>query len=266
MSLTVHCMLKNEEIFAVYAIESVINYVEQVIVFDTGSTDQTVARIKTLAAKYPNKLVFEEKGPCTAQKHTELRQEMLNRTHTEWFMILDGDELWTEQGITEAVEVTKTTIANCILAPFYLCVGDIWHYSNRGKYKYDGMSVHALARLFRVGPDISWNLGPYGQSDFVKDKFGNLIRPGNYVMLQNKYWHTSALVRSSRDHEVGLGRHKQVITYSLKIIGEGWRIREPLPQVLEVAKFPRLPWVISVVNASLLVLYGMHILKKRIWL
>ncbi len=267
MSLTVHCLVKNEEKFVGFAIKSVVDFVDKLIVFDTGSTDQTVEIIKNLTKEYPDKIIFEEKGPCDKLRHTQLRQEMLDRTKTEWFMILDGDEIWTVRAVEEAVRIMQENkTIGCILTPYYLCAGDIFHHSVRGKYVYDGVKIHALARIFRVMPEVKWNLGPYGEGDFIKDAKGNSIRSGNYVYMKNKYWHTSALVRSDKDGEVGLGRHKQVMTYSLKIFGQGLKINELIPEIFGGGKSMRLSLLRSWVNAVLHVLYGLKILKKRLWI
>ena len=60
MSITAHCLVKNEENFVGFAIKSVINFVDKVIVFDTGSTDKTVGLIKNLVKEFPEKIIFED--------------------------------------------------------------------------------------------------------------------------------------------------------------------------------------------------------------
>ncbi len=267
MSLTAHCLVKNEEKFVGFAIKSVIDFVDTIIVFDTGSTDKTVEIIQNLVKEYPEKIIFEEKGPCDKLRHTQLRQEMLDRTKTDWFMILDGDEIWTKRGMDEALKIMgESSSIGCILTPFYLCAGDIFHHSLRGKYVYENVKIHALARIFKITPEVKWNLGPYGEDDYVKDSKGNLIRAGNYVYMKNKYWHASALVRSSKDKDVNLGRHKHVMSYSLKIIGEGFKIYETTPEVFGDGGKMKLPLFNSWINAVLHVLYGLKIVKKRLWI
>lgn len=135
MRLTAHCLVKNEENFIGYAIASVIDFVDTIIVFDTGSTDKTIEIVKDLLAKHPSKIIFEEKGECDKKRHTQLRQEMIDRTRTDWFMILDGDEVWTRRAMQEAVQTIKENQdVECLLAPFYLCVGDMYHqYAKKGE-------------------------------------------------------------------------------------------------------------------------------------
>lgn len=270
-TITAHCIIKNEENFVGYAIRSVIDFVDQILVFDTGSTDKTAEIVKKLVSEYPTKIILEEKGECDKKRHTELRQEMLERTTTEWFMILDGDEVWTRRGTEEAKKLIAGRMdVECLIAPFYLCVGDVYHHSTRGKYKFfsgsDKKYIHASARLFKIKSDLRWNIGPYGEGDFIKDDVGNIIRVENSLILENKYWHTSALIRSSKDNEVSLGRHKQVMTYSLKLIGEGLNIKENLPEVFaldKTAATKRMSCLRSWYNLVLLIFYKMKLTNRR---
>lgn len=267
-TITAHCIVKNEENFVGYAIRSVVDFVDRVLVYDTGSTDKTVAIIAGLAKEYPDKISFEEKGPVDKVRHTQLRQEMLDRTTTDWFMILDGDEVWTKRGIEESLGIIKKAQQNvaCIICPYYLCVGDIYHHSIRGEYVYDGEKMHALARIFKKNVDTRWNPGPYGEGDYIRDDEGNVIRKGAYIFVKNKYWHASALVRSSKDSEVNLGRHKQVMTYSLKIIGEGFNIKETVPEVFfeqPSLATKRMLFLKSGVNLLTLLLFKCGLVQRR---
>src|SRR3990167_5692967 len=50
-SITVHCVVKNEEKWVWYALNSVIDIAQKVLIFDTGSTDKTVEIIKKIKNK-----------------------------------------------------------------------------------------------------------------------------------------------------------------------------------------------------------------------
>ena len=43
-----NCLIKNEERWVWYALQSVLPYVDKILVWDTGSTDNTVEIIKTI--------------------------------------------------------------------------------------------------------------------------------------------------------------------------------------------------------------------------
>lgn len=268
-SITAHCIVKNEERFVAYAIRSVIDSVEQVIVFDTGSTDDTVRIILDLKKEYGEKILFEEKGDCDKMRHTLLRQEMIDRTTSDWFLIVDGDEVWTKKGVDELVSLaTSEASYGCIIAPYFLCVGDIYHHSIRGKYWLSAIASkeHAMPKIFRRQPGVCWNKGGYGEGDYIIDAVGEVARPGNVIVMRNKYWHASALIRSSQDAFVALGRHKQFLTFSLKWAGQGYRITEDVPEVFVAyptkATMHRSIFE-SYMNALALLLYKCRISRKR---
>lgn len=230
-SLTAHCLIKNEENFIEYAIRSVVDSVDQVLVFDTGSEDRTVEIVKALQKEYPDKIVFEEKGLCDKKRHTQLRQEMIERTNTEWFMVLDGDEVWTKRGMREALETIKHRLEiECIMAPFYLCVGDVMHYSRRGKFEVLGVTDHVTTRFFKIVRGIHW-VGKYGE-DTLYDEFGEVFfTEKNSIFLKNRFWHLTHLQRSSQDvySSGGTRIKKQRLTYFLI----GHRIKERPPEVFD---------------------------------
>lgn len=225
MSITAHCLIRNEEVFVGYAIKSVINFVESVLVFDTGSTDRTADVVRDLQLLYPGKIIFEEKGDCDKKRHTELRQEMIERTRTEWFMILDGDEVWSERAIKEAKAAIDSGIFDGIKTRFYECVGDIYHQSRKESY--------VTGRFVKNG-DVSW-LGNFNKDDFYTKKGMEFFKEKNIYLLQNKYWHLTHLLRSSKDNNDyssgGRRIDKRILTYF--IIGR--RIEENIPEVFKDA-------------------------------
>lgn len=230
MSLTAHCVIKNEEKWISYAIRSVIDYVDTVLIFDTGSTDSTVTTVSQLQAAYPGKIIFEEKGPADKIRHTTLRQEMIERTTTDWFMILDGDEVWTKRGIEEIKQqISSPNEKICFIVPFYLCVGDVYHHSRRGQFTQQGKKIHATARLFKKIPGLHWS-GAYG-SDTVLDSRGTDFTKSSQVgFLKARFWHLTHLQRSTtaEDYSSGsLRKFKVVPTYFLV----GKKITEPIPEV-----------------------------------
>ena len=103
-TITAQCLIKNEERFVEYSIRSVIDYMDSVLIFDTGSTDRTIEIIQDLIKEYPNRIILERKGECDRIKLQHYKQEMLEKTKTDWFMILDGDEVWSKAGIEEAIQ------------------------------------------------------------------------------------------------------------------------------------------------------------------
>ena len=126
-NLTIHCVVKNEEKWIWFALRSVLDIADKVLVYDTGSSDRTVDIIKSIKSK---KIIFEGKGEVDAKGLTKLRKDQLKRTKTEWFLILDGDEIWPENTKKELVgKIIKTDESKWgIVVRACNLVGDIYHY------------------------------------------------------------------------------------------------------------------------------------------
>ena len=238
MSITAHCLIRNEENFIWYAINSVLSFVDKVIVFDTGSTDRTVKIVKEIQ-KTPlgkEKLVFEERGVIDRKAHTMLRNEMIQMTQTDWFMILDGDEVWPKDEIEaiikeiEDLEVTK----KCILSKFILSAGDIYHYSNWGQYKYAwGLRGNYTPRFIKNIKGVYW------QGEFDGDTLylgrEKLVNKDTCFVSSHYFFHFGILPRSSRDYEVTLGHGRRAVNYTLLgFLGHGRKLSKELklPEVL----------------------------------
>lgn len=115
--LTAHCMVRNEP-FVYYAVKSVYDYVDEILLYDTGSYDaHTLDDILLLIDEdKDNKIIFKEvkietdETSWTSENWVEhknanidkrgkgyVRKEMIEDTRTEFFMILDGDEVHYQQ-------------------------------------------------------------------------------------------------------------------------------------------------------------------------
>ncbi len=230
-TLTAHCLVKNEENFIRYSIKSAVDFVDQIIIFDTGSTDKTVKVIRDLVKEYPDKIIFEEKGECDPDRHTQLRQEMVERTKTDWFMILDGDEVWPRRAIIEAKEAISKGVYDYINIRFYECVGDIYHRHYKESY--------ITARFVKLG-DMRWS-GRYGTDTFYTKRGEEFLKVKNMYLSQNRFWHLTHLERSSKDNQDyssgGKRADKRALTYF--IIGR--RIKESVPEVFNGKDFSLSP-------------------------
>lgn len=110
--LTIHAVVKNEP-FIYYAIKSVYDYCDQILLYDTGSIDDTLNDIEILLKEdRDKKIIFrqlqlgfdEEKwtldnlADFIKQNHGKMsvgraRQMQIDETKTKYFMLVDGDEV-----------------------------------------------------------------------------------------------------------------------------------------------------------------------------
>jgi len=141
-----HTLVKNEERFIWFSVMSIIEHVDKVLIWDTGSTDNTVKIIQEIKRKYPNKIIFNEVGEIDIDRFTKVRQEMLNETNSDWFLMVDGDEIWWEESIRKIIDLIKKSGNNIesIVVPTYNLVGDMYHYQEKeaGRYKLAGKFGH----------------------------------------------------------------------------------------------------------------------------
>jgi glycosyltransferase involved in cell wall biosynthesis len=199
MKVTVHCMLKNEDQFVWYALKSVIDFVDKIIIFDTGSTDQTVELVRSIKS---DKIVFEERGSQTREGLAKLRQEMIDRTRTDWFFILDGDEIWTKKELLKLL-IEAEGVTEQIVALFNWskdCIGDIYHYlpENTGHYKIGNKQGSLNIRLIRKTKDLKL-AGSYPLESFTNKDGPLQNQPRNLKFVDCFYLHTTFLKRSSQD-------------------------------------------------------------------
>ncbi len=133
--LTSHTIVKNGEMFIEQVLKSLIGRVKEIKIVDTGSTDKTVDIINNFmdqnVAYHTAKISFKQVGPFKGTwkegipELTKLRNQMLSETKTEWAVIVDDDEIWSEELWNELYELLKIIPkhAKAITVPFFDFVG-----------------------------------------------------------------------------------------------------------------------------------------------
>ncbi|KKP59937.1 MAG: Glycosyl transferase family 2 [Candidatus Gottesmanbacteria bacterium GW2011_GWA1_34_13] len=232
-NLTAHMLVKNEEQWIWYAINSVINRVDQIIIYDTGSCDNTIKIIESINN---GKIKLTKAGEINSEKLIDLRNKQIEETNTDWFLILDGDEVWPEITIKELVNklLQVNSIVNAIVVPAILPLGDLYHYQpeNAGKYNILGRTGHYNIRCYRKTNKYRWK-GIYPLEAYMDDK-GNSVqqKPDELELLTNNYWHLTHLKRSRFSHN----------KFKLEI-GDFRKIQIPETFYIKRPKIIPAPWV-----------------------
>lgn len=208
-SITTHTIVRNEDQFVWYSLMSAIDQVDQMIVYDTGSTDQTVDIIKSISSP---KIIFKKFGPQTAAQITKLRQKQLDVTKSDYFMILDGDEVWWKnnlQSVKKTLQKNKSLYG--IITPTINCVGDIYHYqdSSAGHYTFAGRKGHLAVRVMKNLPGIKIRAnypleGYYLTNDKQITDYHDKLK-----FIDKPYLHLTNLKRSSGDERNVISREKK---------------------------------------------------------
>ena len=201
-SITSHTIIKNEERFIKQALLSVEKFVDEMLVWDTGSTDKTVEIIKSLNLP---KIKFKQFSKVDRAGLVRLRNEQIKMTKTPWFLILDGDEIWPEKNMEKLIkamkEAKKETIA--LVNKTRNCIGDLNHFlpGEKGKYQIGPWKGHLNIRAIRNVKGLRVE-GKYPLEAYTLNgkKIQNLVERLEFV--DTWYLHATHLKRSGWLHQL----------------------------------------------------------------
>lgn len=196
-----HTLARNEQRWIWYAIMSVIDYVDELHVWDASSTDLTAKVVQSIS--HP-KLHFKSVPPTPDETVlSATRTHMLNQTSGDWLLILDADEIWPESSIAQAVTFIQghPNDYDSIVVPTLNFLGDVYHVSppQAGQYRLAGRVGHYNLRFINLSIPGLHVANPPGQlqSYFDSDSTALQNRDANrIVFLDTPYLHATHLARS----------------------------------------------------------------------
>lgn len=202
MKIWVNTIVNNEENFIWFAIMSVVDYVDKILVWDTGSDDKTVEIIKEVIKGKGGKVEFKGVGKVDKNEFSRMRQRMLEESHCDWILILDGDEIWWEQSIKKLKKIIDETGERIdgVVVPMKVPVGDIYHFQEEaaGQYKISGRKGHLSLRAINKkieGLHVDW---PYGKESFLDKNNLPIQERKNTIFLNAPFLHATHLSRSAK--------------------------------------------------------------------
>ena len=224
MTITAHVLIKNEARFVWYSIMSVVDRVDKIIIYDTGSTDGTREIIKEIRKQKRDKVRTKFLKSITPEEFPQIRKKMLEETKTDWFLVVDGDEIWWDQSIQKVVETIKSRgeEIESIVVPTVNLVGDIFHYQEKeaGRYKFGGrMGHYNLRGVKRSIPGLS-SKNPHGTWGWV-DKDNKMIQERSkdkVGFVSAPYLHASFLQRSvTKTKDAKVPKRKKKLNYEIGV-------------------------------------------------
>ena len=218
MKITAHTLVKNEERYLWYAVMSIIDHIDEILLWDTGSTDNTIKIIQDLKKRYPSKVKVKLLGDVDIQEFTKVRQKMLEETESDWVFILDGDEVWWRDKIEETTHLMRTKPElQTIVSEYRNLIGDIFHYQDEKAsfYKIDDKTgpytVRAMSMKNIKGLNVSKPHGTQGFFDGQGKLVQELTKSKRQWVTGVSYLHFTHLIRSSN-----LESDKKVIKRNIK--------------------------------------------------
>lgn len=231
-NITAHMLVRNEERFVWFAIKSIIDHVDRIIIYDTGSSDNTVKLIESIQSE---KIVFRQFKTSSRIELVELRNKQISETSTDWILVVDGDEIYPRQTMQELIEVLRNLDNSItgIVVPFYNWCGDVFHVQpeSRGRYQFGDRVGHLNLRGVKKFPDLKV-VGEYPLEAYTHDRKKIQDVPGQLCFLSNKFFHAGDLVRSSKD--ASTIERKQVHEW-------GSKLHKPLPEVFYIDRPKSIP-------------------------
>lgn len=250
MKITAHTIVKNEENYLWFSVMSAIDYVDEVLLWDTGSSDNTLKIIEQIAKLYPKKVKFKEVGGVDSGQFTTMRQKMLEETDCDWLMILDGDDVWWDDGIRKTLDFIRANNDkyDTLVHSYQNPVGDIYHYQDLDAHKYridDKYGNVGIRFMNRKIEGLNVNK-PHGQQGFF-NKDGVLVQEMDpsrrFHMQDTSYLHFTNLPRSNWQGDSNVPKRKMKLKYE---IGNSFPLDFYYPEVLfkEKPDFIPSPWKI----------------------
>lgn len=189
-------MVKNEANFIGHVVAPLMAKLGDVMVFDTGSEDETIEICRGLGA------TVICKGESIVEQIGAYRTEMNQIVKTGWSMICDGDELYSTEMLDEIAEYDipdgkimgfTTMISVDFVDGRYVLVDDLF---NR-------LAFHPRGTVYR--------------GDYPFESPVPFADPGNYFYVPTNHtaYHLHRLVRSPMDDRVQKRKEKQFL-YSMQ--------------------------------------------------
>lgn len=263
-------IVKNEDIFIWYAIASILRYAEKILIFDTGSTDSTVKIIQSFNSP---KIIFEQKGSINPRELTLLRQEQVDRTKTDWFWVVDGDEIYPEATCREIQNFiqTKGNRYEGGAVRRYDLLGDIYHYQSEeiGQYQLFGQKGHLVLRLINKSklPDLHL-LGKYPNEGYYDGSGVPIIEHpiDKFFVTENRLYHAMYLQRSSKGGNLTDTLHRNKVKIEK---GYSFNNQENLPEIFFQKKPVYIPSVLNrrdkTYEIKAAIITPIKKIKRKIW-
>lgn len=225
--ITAHLIVKNEDIWVWFVIQSIIESVDKIIICDTGSTDNTLDIIKNIKS---DKIQLIQRNPVDIYvDFTKFKNELIDMTTTKWWLCVDGDEVYSKTSFKQMIEKIKN------IPEQYTVLSTRMKYFVEHLHRVSSMELTHRYAFVRNGAH-RWAYG-YGDEILAFPQPRKEHRLSHWY--QREGWefdcfHTSFLQRSSLDtfdkSEVFQRKHRQIRSKVGKLYNGMYGYSGPYPE------------------------------------
>jgi glycosyltransferase involved in cell wall biosynthesis len=99
-------LVMNDEYFLPYCLEAVKGRFERYVIYDVGSEDKTKDIIEWFIDTSPEgtEFLYRILPPCPPSVQGTFRNSMIAETMSDWYFILDGDEIYTPESMDALIK------------------------------------------------------------------------------------------------------------------------------------------------------------------
>ncbi len=137
--VTLAMMVRNEEAHLAECLSCMKDYVDEIVIVDTGSTDKTIEIAKSFGAK-----VYEHPWE---DSFSVARNHVISHVETPWLIQLDADEIMPEEDAKQVRDVVRSTHKSTANLVHMVLI-------NKKKGEDKNISVINSGKIMRVTPEI----------------------------------------------------------------------------------------------------------------
>lgn len=220
MKIWAHTLFKNEERWLWFSVTSVINHVDKLLLWDTGSTDRSWKIAKLLKERYKDKIDLKQFDEVTPESFSKARQAMLDATKADWFIVLDADEIWWDASVINTITGIKKAEKDVesIVVPNYNVVGDIFHYfgNETGRYQFGNLKGNYALRAIKTVVEGLHSEGDHGVWGWADKANRQVQERKTYKFINAPYIHTTFLSRGeNREDDVKVPKRAKKLKYEI---------------------------------------------------
>jgi len=222
MKIYAHTLFKNEERWLWYSVSSIINHVDKLLLWDTGSTDRSWDIATMIKDKYKDKIELRQYGEITSETFPKVRQEMLDKTDSDWFLVVDSDEIWWEDSIRSLVSEIKKEDkkTESIVVPTVNVIGDTFHFQEKmaGMYKFGNLKGHYNLRAVKRNIKGLHSQGIHGVWGWAGGDNKQIQERNTFKFINAPYLHTTFLPRGQkRLNDLEVPKREKKLKYEIGI-------------------------------------------------